>query len=32
MTPEINDLGAKAGVKWFDYQVEALEYVQQQAA
>jgi superfamily II DNA or RNA helicase len=28
VTPEINDLAAKAGVQWFDYQVEALEYVQ----
>ena len=28
MTPELNDLGARAGVKWFDYQVEALELAQ----
>ena len=28
MTPEINDLGARVGLKWFDYQVETLTAVQ----
>lgn len=30
MNQELNDLAARAGIRWFDYQLEAFEYARQQ--